>query len=698
MSMNPGSENEVKDAFADKRAALAILFLGLAGLAGAFYYVTRPPEREDAAPVAASSGGDGFLQEAGVRASGGAGQPRGITETHIPNFWGEGSGVTYWWDDAPEEVAASRVDTGGESNIRPVDYSEAGAESCKRCHEEKYNDWLTHSHRLMNVMATPENVVGDFSGISMDYLGGKAEFFTDNGQYRMAFAKSGVRRVYSIERTIGSRFTQYYVGRMIDGPDPEDAPCRNVSHVLALGWWIDKQEWIPAVHVQGDDTDHDVWDPYDANNLTSYDLHCGSCHVTLSVGDWMLRSGGRKRITEYVPRPVSFQFSEYLAESHPNLVRKPGDWSETSGMAILDALESMNGIDIPEQAVQMGIACEACHNGCKEHVANSDPEKSTRLPSFFPESPHVHSKGTDVKSLRGRNDINANFVCSKCHVGRRPEFANGGHTWNSTEFADAVRGACYDRKKADAHSMKALTCIHCHDPHAGTGKKWAKTPAQDNESCMSCHEQFRDGATLQAHTHHAPGNSGSDCMGCHMPKITEGLQDVVRSHRIFSPTDARMLEANQPNACNLCHLDKPIDWTLGYLKEWYNLRESLEVGGEDRGEVYSETALASNYPDRQGPVGQGWLKSPHAPTRLAAMEALAKSDAFWAAPELVEMLKDAHIMNRQLAQKNLDEMLGVTLKDKGFQFYLEPPERSAAVARLREELLQLAKQKAAAKQ
>ncbi len=696
MSIRPDSDKEAKDAFADKRAALAILILGLAGLAGAFYYVTRPPEREAAAP-APSPGGDAYLQEAGVRASGGAGQPRGITETHIPNFWGEDSGVTYWWDDAPEKVTASRVDTGSESNIRPVDYSEAGAESCKRCHEEKYNDWLTHSHRLMNVMATPENVVGDFSGVSLDYLGGKAEFFTDKGQFRMAFAKNGIRRVYSIERTIGSRFTQYYVGRMIDGPDPEDAPCRNVAHVLALGWWIDKREWIPAVHVQGDDTDHDVWDPYDANDLTSYDLHCGSCHVTLSVGDWMLRSGGRKRITEYVPRPVSFQFSEYLAESHPTLVRKPGDWSETSGMAILDALESMNDIDIPEQAVQMGIACEACHNGCKEHLANSTTEKSTKLPSFFPESPHVHSKGTDVESLRGRNDINANFVCSKCHVGRRPEFANGGHTWNSTEFADAVRGACYDRKKADAHSMKALTCIHCHDPHAGTGKKWARTPAQDNESCISCHEQYRDRATLQAHTHHAPEGSGSDCMNCHMPKITEGLQDVVRSHRIFNPTDARMLEANQPNACNLCHLDKPIDWTLGHLKEWYNLRETLEVGGDDRGEVYSETALASNYPDRQGPVGLGWLKSPHAPTRLAAMEALAKSDSFWAAPELVDMLKDAHIMNRQLTQKNLDEMLDVTLKEKGFQFYLEPPERNAAVARLREELLEMAKKKAADK-
>ena len=674
---------------ADNRAALAILVLGLVVLGGAILYVTTPPDRGEL-PTVGESSSAGAPE---VKPPESSPVPRAITERHIPNFWGGGKGVTYWWDHAPKEVTAARVDTGEESNIRPVDY--AGAESCKQCHEEKYNDWLTHSHRLMNVAATRENVVGDFSGVSLDYLGGKATFFTQNGQFRMSFAKSGVRRVYSIERTIGSRFTQYYVGRMIDGPDPEDAPCRTVAHVLALGWWIDKKEWIPAVHVQGDDTDNDVWDPYEANDLTSYDLHCGSCHVTLSAGDWMLRSGGRKRITEYAPRPVSFQFSDYLAEVHPGIVEKKGNWSETPGLAILDAFESLNEIDIPEQAVELGITCEACHNGAKEHAEASTPETSTKLPSFFPTSPNVHSSGADLDALRGRNSLNANFVCSKCHVGRRPEFAHGGHTWNSTEFADAVRGACYDREKAEAHSMKALTCIHCHDPHTGIGKKWKRTPAEDSQSCMTCHEQFLDEGARAAHTHHAPGSSGGECMNCHMPKITEGLQDVVRSHRIFSPTEPRMLEANQPNACNLCHLDKSIDWTLKYLKDWYNLRESLDVGGEDLDAVYSETALASNYPDRAGPAGIGWLKSPHAPTRLAAMEALAKSESFWAMPELVEMLKDSHIMNRQLTQKNLDDLLGIRLKDKGFQFYLEPPQRSAKIEALRQELLDMAKLKAA---
>ena len=43
-------------------------------------------------------------------------------------------------------------------------------------------------------------------------------------------------------------------------------------------------------------------------------------------------------------------------------------------------------------------------------------------------------------------------------------------------------------------------------------------------------------------------------MNCHMPRINEGLQEVVRTHTIFSPTNSAMIESNQMNACNQCHV------------------------------------------------------------------------------------------------------------------------------------------------
>jgi hypothetical protein len=54
-----------------------------------------------------------------------------------------------------------------------------------------------------------------------------------------------------------------------------------------------------------------------------------------------------------------------------------------------------------------------------------------------------------------------------------------------------------------------------------------------------------------------------------MPKIAQTLGDVnVRSHtfRFIGPalTDASKI----PNACNVCHTDKPMSWTADVLKTW----------------------------------------------------------------------------------------------------------------------------------
>ena len=54
-----------------------------------------------------------------------------------------------------------------------------------------------------------------------------------------------------------------------------------------------------------------------------------------------------------------------------------------------------------------------------------------------------------------------------------------------------------------------------------------------------------------------------------MPYTSYGLLRSQRSHQISSPTVAATLETGRPNACNLCHLDKPLEWTSQYLEEWY---------------------------------------------------------------------------------------------------------------------------------
>jgi len=601
---------------------------------------------------------------------------RNIKLTGFHNFWDPERDITLWFDEVPLEIQTNSIRTPEDSNIRKVDY--AGAEACRECHSENYQKWHGHAHRLMNALATPENVKGDFSGAqSINYLGGTGRFYRQNGKYRMALKRGDRTRIYEIERTIGSRFTQYYIGKLVEGSEPTNSPMWTTQHVLPFGYWIAEKQWIPTVHVfRETNTDKENQDPYTEQEIVPYDASCTACHTTLAAGDWILNLAGGRRLSVFSPRPVSFHMYGYLKDARPELIKdRPSEAIKND--EIFEIGQHMGQLPAIREAVALGVSCEACHYGARKHAERSTRDRSDYLPKFFPAGPHVFAQGRDKDEVLGRNPHNLNFTCAKCHTGGRPEYANGNHTWNSTEYSDAVRGFCYNPKKAAAIGKSFLTCVHCHDPHESIGPKWSRTPAQDDQSCLACHEQFKPAEALTAHTHHAAGSEGSHCMNCHMPKINEGLQDMVRTHRIFNPTEPRMIEANQPNACNLCHLDKPIDWTLSHLRDWY--------GDEHR---YDERQIARNYPNRGDAVGLGWLRSPHGPTRVSAAEALAKSDHRWALPHLLDFLvTEENLVYRQFTQKRLEEKLGFDFDSNGYRFYMMADERRAAIEKLRPILL-----------
>jgi len=590
------------------------------------------------------------------------------------NFFNPSNRVTYLQgEESRAAVVHASVDTGTNSNVRRADY--AGSASCQECHADKYRDWTSHAHRWMNAMAVPENVKGDFSGNkSISYQGGIGTFYQEKNEYRMHTERSDRTRTYHVTRTIGSRFFQYYVGTLLESSGQEPTEMREVEHVLPFGFWIDEGEWVPTVHIfREPDTEHTAVDSFAGERIVHYDIGCSRCHTTWPYGDWMITSSGNQRLSFYSPRSVTIEARRYIESEHPNLVTMrnsdtPGTLDDYAAL-----VKRIEGQPYKDHRVALGITCEACHNGSKEHVANSTRTNTTVLPYFSPVHPLVHSEAEDFDSLVKKSDGNVNMICGRCHSGGRPVYANGTHTWNSTEFADGVQGYCYKRKPGSHSSSPTLTCVHCHDPHKTTGPKWQRTPQQDDQGCIECHQQFATADAVEAHTHHQANGTGSHCMNCHMPKINEGLQYMVRTHRIFNPTDSAMIEANQPNACNLCHLDKPIDWTINHLREWY--------GEHHR---YAESKIFRNYPHRDQPVGREWLNSAHNATRIAAAEAMATSDPRRWLPELIEfMTEDTHLVNRQFIQRRLDAALGIKLREKGFQFYMTKEQRREVMARIK---------------
>jgi predicted CXXCH cytochrome family protein len=564
-----------------------------------------------------------------------------------------GKHLTLWWDTLPDDIRSrSYAAAADESNIHPADYK--GPDACRQCHSKNYEAWSTHPHRWMNALATTETVRGDFSGsATLSYRGGKATFEHQKDGYCMRLERDGVRRVYRVTQTIGSRFFQYYVGRQIAGPEPSEHHFFQKDHVLPFGWWLDQKEWVPVVHIGPELPDEDRPDPFAPPEsgiyYAEYAASCNYCHSTFPLADLLGRRP--KHIGQYAPVPLHWSVRPYMAKAHPQellaMSRPP-----RAGESIQNPMADW---DAEHYAATFGVSCEACHLGARAHVES----RGDVLPYFFPRSPFLAVE-TEGKQLdTGRSHANVNWACGRCHVGRRPTFAAGMSTWNSVEYTDAMLGGCYSQ----------LRCVDCHNPHRAIGPSWRASPDQDDAICLKCHEQFRSAPQRQAHTHHAEGSEGARCMNCHMPRINEGLQDVVRTHMIYTPNRADMIEANHPNACNLCHTDRPIDWTLGYLKQWYRTS-------------YDEGRIAANYPERAGPTALGWLKSDNDALRLVAANALSRARDLQALPQLLDALDDTHLVNRQFASMGVQRMLDVRLADFGYHYYQASADRRKSLSHL----------------
>jgi predicted CXXCH cytochrome family protein len=522
----------------------------------------------------------------------------------------------------------------------------------------------------MNALATPATVNGDFSeSAAITYRGGRATFRRVGDSYQMHLERDGMRRTYNITQTIGSRFFQYYVGKQIEGPEPTDHHFYKKDHVLGFGYWIRQKEWVPVVHIGPETPDRRRMDPFappaSGRHYAEYASGCNYCHTTFPLADMFGRIADN--MGEHAPVDFHWSLRDYLEEARPRMIERISELMDRNTAPSMAEMPDRNMVSSPmadweasKYALTLGVSCEACHLGCKEHVESS----GKIAPRFFPSSPHLFVQGTSPPPDPGRTHDNVNWACGRCHTGKRPQFAAGMSAWNSVEYADAMRGSCYSQ----------LRCIDCHNPHKATGTKWQRTPDQDDAVCLKCHDKFRSAVDRQRHTHHAPGSPGARCLNCHMPRINEGLEDVVRTHMIYSPIRPDMIEAGQPNACNICHTNRPIRWTLDHLKQWY-------------GASFNEEKIVSSYLHKNEPTALAWLRSEHPATRLVAIEALTIQRDSWALPHLVEALDDPYLINRQFTYKGLQDMMGVRMVDFGYRFYMTRDERLSPLAAIRARLL-----------
>ena len=526
--------------------------------------------------------------------------------------------------------------------------------ACQSCHPEQYATWHASYHRTMSQIASARAVLGDFGDARVSWGGNHYRLFERDGQYFGEIASVRDGRAQSttlhLEQTTGSHHMQIYWVASGAARTLESFP---------LVWLRSQQRWIPR-------TAAFVTPPTDGPQPSSvWNYTCIGCHTTR-------------------PRPQI----------------------DDDGRA-------------DSAVTELGIACEACHGPGREHVEAHRSPLHRYLAHFSTEPDPAIVNPSRLSHVRSSQ------LCGQCHAvktfyteeqardwgHRGPSFRPGDDLEVAANvisiatidrpftqqiiaaFPDFVRGSFWDDGivrvvgreynaliESPCYRRGELSCLSCHELHQAPGDERAPAAWADDQlaagmegdrACVQCHARFADPAAAAAHSHHAPGSTGSACQNCHMPHTSYGLLKAVRGHEIGNPRVATAGPGSgRPNACNLCHLDRPLGWTADYLARWYGAA-APELAADDW-----QIAAGARWA-LQGDAGvraliawsMGW----------APAQGAAGTD--WLVPYLLELMDDPYDAVRIIATRSLRTLPG--LGDVAFDELAAPDARAAAASAIR---------------
>lgn len=461
------------------------------------------------------------------------------------------------------------------SNVLRRDY--AGSAECSDCHPEIYEAWLRSPMHRMTRDAEGANIRAPFTGTSFRFKGDEAVMEMRGGERFMRLrTRASGESLYRITRVIGGRYREDFVGIDVTGAsDPETAAGRGeervmpVSFVFGTGTWRYKGYSVlvkerPRMAVAG------VWRQQCifCHNTVPYfstlfdDLHSERPSYQGSVSNnvlptsrgWKVVATDRAGLVQALAEEIDF-----LGESASS--------ASLMDDALSEAVRVTRERFSPEHFVEVGIGCESCHGGSREHV--DDPR---RRPTFETRSAIVRERPNASPHQASRAQW-INRTCMRCHTVLFTRYAHtweGGHRYRNPGGSNSNSGEARDFALGGCASQ--LSCTSCHDPHAEDDRAALSALAGDagTQVCTSCHSDLRSREAVAAHSHHDPDGAGASCIGCHMPRKNLGLgYRLTRYHRIGTPADRVRVERDRPLECALCHTDRSVASLVDTMERWW---------------------------------------------------------------------------------------------------------------------------------
>lgn len=554
---------------------------------------------------------------------------------------------------------------------RPIQVAEDGyasSQACKTCHPSQYETWHSSYHRTMTQVATPETVAADFDTVQVNQVRGapmllerqKSQFWAEFDDPDSVARGQTPRRIKrQVVMITGSHNQQVYWFPTGQGRVLGQLPA---IYVTAEHRWIPRRAAVLHAPEQ------------QFTETGSWNGICIACHATHGKSGFDTPFGSQPIQSQSVDTTaaefgISCEACHGPSEQHARLNRGPMRryWFHLTGRPDPTTVQPVR-----LQPRLSSQVCGQCHGIWEfydrggERQANSgglpyrpgDELAKTR----FVAQPTVNSDAPTMKSLLAAD---GEFV-------RDSFWPDGMVRVSGREYNGLVESPCF-RNAMD--EKRTLTCFSCHTMHKAADdprplKDWADdqlVPGMDgNDACLQCHQSFREKVT--AHTKHAAGSPGSSCYNCHMPYTTYGLLKTIRSHTISTPSVAESVDSGRPNACNLCHLDKPLAWTADALTRQYGTTP-VPLSGDDQRTAASLLWLLRGDAGQRAIIAQAMAWPP----------AQQISGTGWMAPYVAQLLDDPYDAVRLLASRSLR-----TLPAFGdFQYDAIAPSRVRREAQLR---------------
>jgi predicted CXXCH cytochrome family protein len=259
----------------------------------------------------------------------------------------------------------------------------------------------------------------------------------------------------------------------------------------------------------------------------------------------------------------------------------PADNAQRPTGPLCDGCHSVNYDIATKTVTEWNVGCERCHGPGSAHIAKPVREtivNPARLDYVQANDTCIqcHSQGQPLK-----NPINGKYydwpVGFQMGLNLSDFWKLEDHKLGETTFTHFADGTAHKNRMQGNDFVTSLmyargvTCFSCHDPHGSKNDAMLRQPA--SSVCLACHgpnsQNGPHATTIEQHTHHAAGSTGSQCVACHMPKIEQTIADVnVSSHTFHFVYPERTDSLKIPNACNVCHTDKSTAWAEDALMHW----------------------------------------------------------------------------------------------------------------------------------